>query len=609
MRVRIRELSLGRDLNLRVGANLRTALIEAGIPLDSPCGGQGTCLKCKAQVSGVSGRFTDLEREKLSAEELRDGWRLACQVIVEAPGEARLPEIEVSRAKASFSLLGEEIPLQPNVYLRHFELSEPTISDQRADWNRTADYLEMSVPGPVRADLSTLREVSDRLREWNFQGEAVLVGDTVAALDPPDSARGALGVALDIGTTTLAAGLVDLDTGKVIALDAELNPQIVFGADVISRILYAQDSPEKRKKLQKELVKGLNQLLLRMCRIARRQRGRIFEATVVGNTTMLHSLLGLDTCHIALAPYVGVLNRALSVPAKELGFQIHPRGKVHILPAIASFVGADTVAVILATRLYQTRVSRLAIDIGTNGEVMLATRDGILTTSTAAGPAFEGGRIKFGMRATKGAISSFQATPSVDYTVIGSTVARGICGSGLIDLVAELFRVGILDRTGRMLLPSETGSSLAIELARRVRARGEEREFVVFRDEETEITLTQQDVRELQLAKGAIRAGIELLMKEANINTSDIQEVLLSGVFGNYINRERAVVLGLIPPFPVERIHFIGNGAMDGALRALINMEERRCADEVSAQVHHIELSGRADFEETFVRCLKLGVE
>ncbi len=609
MKVRIRVIPLGKDLNLEKGTNLRMSLIEAGIPLDSVCGGQGTCLKCKGQISGVSGKFTELEQEKLSAEELRNGWRLACQVIVEEPGEVRLPEMEVSRAKASFGLLGEEIPLQPNVHLRHFQLSEPTMSDQRADWNRLAEYLEISELGPVRAELSLLREISDRLRDWSFQGEAVLVGDTVAALDPPNSARGMLGVALDIGTTTLAAGLVDLGTGKVVALDAELNPQIAFGADVISRIVYMRDSPEKRKKLQKELIKGLNQLLLRMCRLAKRERERIFEATVVGNTTMLHSLLGLDALHIALSPYVGILNRALCLPADELGLQIHPRGRVHILPAIASFVGADTVAVILATRLQQTRVPRLAIDIGTNGEVMLATKDGILTASTAAGPAFEGGRIKFGMRATKGAISSFQATPSVDYTVIGSVVARGICGSGLVDLVAELFRVGVLDRKGRMLLPSETGSSLAAELAQRVRVRGEEREFVVSRNEETEITLAQQDVRELQLAKGAIRAGIELLMKEADINTGDIREVLLSGVFGNYINREKAVILGLIPPFPLERIHFIGNGAMDGALRALLNLEERRRADKISAQVHHVELSGRADFEETFLRCLELGIE
>jgi len=596
-------------LKLRVGANLRMSLIEAGIPLDSPCGGQGTCLKCKGQISGVSGKFTELEREKLSAEELRNGWRLACQVTVEEPGEVRLPEMEVSRAKASFSLLGEEVPLQSNVHMRHFQLSEPTISDQRADWDRLAEYLEISEPAPVRAELSLLQGISERLREWKFQGEAVLVGNTVIALDPPGSARGMLGVALDIGTTTLAAGLVDLGTGKVVALDAELNPQITFGADVISRIVYMRDSPEKREKLQKELIKGLNQLLLRMCRLAGRERERIFEATVVGNTTMLHSLLGLDALHIALAPYVGILNRALCLPANELGLQIHPQGRVHILPAVASFVGADTVAVMLATRLYQTRVPRLAIDIGTNGEVMLATKDGILTASTAAGPAFEGGRIKFGMRATRGAISSFQATPSVDYTVIGSSVARGICGSGLMDLVAELFRVGVLDRKGRMLLPSETGSSLAAELAQRVRVRGEEREFVVSRNEETEITLTQQDVRELQLAKGAIRAGIELLMKEADINTGDVQEVLLSGVFGNYINREKAVILGLIPPFPLERIHFIGNGAMDGALRALLNLEERRRADEISAQVHHVELSGRADFEETFLRCLELGFE
>jgi len=607
MKVRIRVIPPGKDLKLRVGTNLRMSLIEAGIPLDSPCGGQGTCLKCKGQISGVSGKFTKLEQEKLSAEELGNGWRLACQVTVEEPGEVRLPEMEPSRAKASLSLLGEEIPLQSNVHLRHFQLSEPTLSDQRADWNRLAEYLEISEPGPVRAELSLLQGISERLREWKFQGEAVLVGNTVVALDPPGSARNGLGVALDIGTTTLAAGLVDLGTGKVVALDAELNPQIAFGADVISRIVYMRDSPEKRERLQKELIKGLNQLLLRMCRLAGRERERIFEATVVGNTTMLHSLLGLDALHLALSPYVGILNRALCLPADELGLQIHPQGRVHILPAIASFVGADTVAVMLATKLYQARVPRLAIDIGTNGEVMLATKDGILTASTAAGPAFEGGRIKFGMRATKGAISTFQATPSVDYTVIGSSAARGICGSGLMDLVAELFRVGVLDRKGRMLLPSETGSSLAAELAQRVRVRGEEREFVVCRNKEREITLTQQDVRELQLAKGAIRAGIELLMKEAGINTGDVQEVLLSGVFGNYINRDKAVILGLIPPFPLERIHFIGNGAMDGALRALLNLEERCRADEIAAQVHHVELSGRADFEETFLRCLKLG--
>jgi len=607
MKVRVRVLPLGKDLNLKVGANLRSALIEAGVPLDSPCGGQGTCLKCKVQVSGISPKFTELEREKLSAEELDHGWHLACQVTVEESGEVRLPEIEVSRAKAGFGLLGEEIPLQPNVRRRHFELSSPTISDQRADWNRLAEYLEASEPVPVRAELSLLQEISERLREGNFQGEAVLVGDEVVALDPPDVAEDVLGVALDIGTTTLAAGLVDLDTGKIVALDAELNPQITFGADVISRIMYTQDGSEKRENLQKEVIKGLNQLLLRMCRSAKRERERIFEATVVGNTTMLHALLGLNALHIALAPYVGGLNRALCVPAEELGLQIHRRGRVHILPSIASFVGADTVGVILATRLHQTKVPRLAIDIGTNGEVMLATNDGVLTASTAAGPAFEGGRIKFGMRAIKGAISSFQATPSVDYTVIGGATARGICGSGLIDLVAELFRAGVLDRKGRMLLPSEAGASLAADLAARVRVRGEEREFVIFKNEEREVTLTQQDVRELQLAKGAIRAGIELLMKEAGISTDDIQEVLLAGVFGNYINREKAVTLGLIPPFPLEKVHFIGNGAMDGALRALLSLEERRWADEISAQVHHIELSGRPDFEETFLRCLALG--
>ncbi len=607
MKVLVRVLPLNKDLPMKLGVNLREALLEAGISFDSPCGGQGTCLKCKVQLSGVSGKFTELEKEKLSPQELDNGWHLACQVAVEAPGEVHLPEIEVSRAKAGLGLLGEKIPLQPNVRRRPFELSKPTIRDQRADWDRLAEYLEASELHSVKAKLPLLKEISARLREWNFAGEAVLVGDEVVALEPPDSGRDVLGVALDIGTTTLAAGLVNLDTGKIVGLDAELNPQVAFGADVISRILFTQAGSGNREKLQKELIKGLNQLLLRLCRSVRRKRERIFEATVVGNTTMLHSLLGLDALHISLAPYVGGLNRSLSLPAEELGLQIHPRGKVYLLPSIASFVGADTIGVILAARLHQTRVPKLAIDIGTNGEVMLATKDEVLTASTAAGPAFEGGRIKFGMRAVKGAISSFQATPKVEYKVIGGTAARGICGSGLIDLVAELFRVGLIDRKGRLLLPSEIKSPLAADLASRVRVRGQEREFVICQNEEKEVALTQQDVRELQLAKGAIRAGIELLMKEAKVSSDDIAQILLAGVFGNYINREKAITLGLIPPFPLERVHFIGNGAMDGALRALINLEERRLAEEISVQVHHIELSGRPDFEDTFLRCLALG--
>jgi len=238
---------------------------------------------------------------------------------------------------------------------------------------------------------------------------------------------------------------------------------------------------------------------------------------------------------------------------------------------------------------------------------MLATKDGVLTASTAAGPAFEGGRIKYGMRAVRGAISSFQATPKMAFSTIGGAAARGICGSGLIDMVAELFRVGILDRRGRMLLSSEQEATLPPELAARVREQGEGREFVISRNEDAEVTLTQQDIRELQLAKGAMRAGIEMLMKEANTGADEIEEVLLAGVFGNYINREKAVTLGLIPPFPLEKVHFIGNGAMDGALRALISLGERRRADEIAAQTRHIELSGRPGFEDTFLRCLELG--
>jgi len=607
MKVKVILLPMGREVYLRKGVNLRAGLIELGIPIDSPCGGQGTCLKCKVQISGVHQGCTELEQEKLSPEELRNGWRLACQVTAEEPGKIHLPETDVLWKALAFNPLGEQISLQPNVRRRNFHINEPAISDQRGDWDRLAEDLEIGETVPLFIDLPLLREFSGRLREWNFQGEAILAGNNVVALEPPNSRLDILGVAIDIGTTTLAGGLVDLETGTVVALDVSLNPQIVFGADVISRISYIQENPERRKTLQKKLIRALNQLLLRMCRIAKKKRERIFEATVVGNTTMLHLLLGLDPVHIALSPYVGVLNRSLSLRANELGLHIHPLGKVHALPSVASFIGADTVAMILATKLHQTSVPKLAIDIGTNAEIILSTGSGMLAASAAAGPAFEGGRIKFGMRATKGAISMFHATPSPKYAVIGNSIPQGICGSGLIDLVSELFRVGVLDPTGRLLLAQETSSPINPDLAQCVRIRGAEREFVVYTDKTREITLTQRDIRELQLAKGAIRAAIEILMKEANINISDITEIFLAGVFGNYIDPEKAHTIGLIPPFPKERIHFIGCGALNGCLKALINLDERQQANDIARQVSHIELSSRADFQDTFVRYLKLG--
>ena len=603
MSMQMHEVSFQPDgVSVKVPHNttLMDAAAHAGIILDSVCGAAGTCNKCAVELTDPPAKVN------------------ACQYPVDRDLVVTIPE-----ASRFFEqkILQEGIAvaqrLDPFIGKNYVTIPPPSLEDLRSDANRLIDALPADDPicrdrpgtvsAPATVSWQVLQQLPSLFKDNGYTATAVTHGNRVFALEPGDTTKNICGLAVDIGTTTVVANLMDLTNGKTLAVASAANPQITFGADVISRILYMQESPEKRSQLQKELVKGLNQLLLRLCRHAGRARERIFEATVVGNTTMLHSLLGLDALHIAVAPYVGGLNRALCVPAGELGLQIHPRGRVYILPSIASFVGADTVAVILATKLYQADSPRLAIDIGTNGEVMLATRDGVFTASTAAGPAFEGGRIKYGMRAVRGAVSSFQAVPSLDYTVIGGAVPRGICGSGLIDLVAELFRAGVLDRKGRLLLPSEAGPSLAAELATRVRARGEDREFVIFRDGEAEVTLTQQDVRELQLAKGAMRTGIELLMKEVGIGAGDIQETLLSGVFGNYINREKAVVLGLIPPIPLERIHFIGNGAMDGALRALINMEERTRADEISVRVRHIELSGRPDFEETFLRHLALG--
>jgi uncharacterized 2Fe-2S/4Fe-4S cluster protein (DUF4445 family) len=450
------------------------------------------------------------------------------------------------------------------------------------------------------------RELPERLRELEFNAAAVVIGRDVVWLDKPSTAEACYGVALDIGTTTLVGYLVDLVTGRQVAVAGRANPQAAYGDDVIARIEFCGREKDGARTLQGMVVGAINEIVAEACRKAGIKPSAVYEATVVGNTTMNHLLLKLPTGPIARAPFVAASASAHETSAKDLGLKIHPRGRVYTAPLIAGFVGADTVGVILATGMHESDRLRLAIDIGTNGEIVLGTRERLLACSTAAGPAFEGARIRYGMRAATGAIDrvDLEGDRLVLHT-IDDAPAVGLCGTGLIDAVAALVAAGVINSTGLM---QAAGGSVRPALARRITGAGGDTGFVLAAKGETQsghpILLTQRDVREVQLAKGAIAAGIQTLLAEFGASAEDVEEVLLAGAFGNFIRPDRARAIGLIPPVPLERVKFVGNAAGAGARMLLVNRDLRRVADDVARGVEHVELSRRPDFQARFAEAM-----
>jgi len=600
----------GRRVSVLAGTTLIEAAGYAGITINAPCGGSGTCGKCRVEITRGAPRPTANDRKHLSPDELRRGARLACQtriqwdMVVQVPAAARFYE-----QKAHLHTLlanGREVPLEPVVRKVHVKLDTPSLSDQRADADRLLAAVRHADPN-AHIPLEVLRELPAALRQARFDITAILADDEVVEILPGDVQDCCGGLAFDIGTTTVVGMLVDLRTGREMAVTARTNPQVRYGDDVVSRIQHV------RKKgglasLREAIIGCLNEITEELCRRAGVDAEDIYEAVFVGNTTMNHLVLGLDPTYLATMPYVPVLRSEVVCRATELGLRIHPRARVHAVPNIAGFVGADTVAVILATDLMNATRPTLALDIGTNGEVVLAANGRIISCSTAAGPAFEGARIKFGMRAAEGAIDKVVIDHDVHINVLGGVPARGICGSSLIDAVAELLRHGIIEPTGRMLPPGSLPRSLPRAVARRVVENEGGPCFILADAGQTQIGgpvyLTQRDVREVQLAKGAIAAGIHLLLKTAGIGKDDIACVLLAGAFGNFIRRSNALRIGLLPQVPSERIRFIGNAAGAGAKMALISRTCREEAEQISQKTEYLELGAAPEFQLEFAAAM-----
>src|SRR5579872_6862532 len=595
-----------RAVRVPAGVTLFDAASWNGIAIDSTCGGHGTCKKCRIRIPADPPAPTSLDVRAYSAQELRDGWRLACRAIATKDSSVEVPPL-TTRPKAATVGVGRQVILRPAVIKRYLELAEPTLGDQATDLERVLaalDDLELT------ADLAVLRALGRTLRESDYLITAVVVDDALIAVESGDTTGHCYGIAFDLGTTTVVATLLDLNTGTPVAVESMLNKQQPFGADVITRISATMLDSDALDKLTALAHQTLSELAADVCKQGDVDPAHVYEIAVAGNATMTHIALGIDPEPLGVAPFIMATRLYPPTLASDLGVQVHPRARAVVFPAFGAYVGGDITAGLLASGMDRDRRTRLFIDIGTNCEIVLGSGDGLLATAAPAGPAFEGASIRCGMRAEPGAIEAVKMTrDDVALQVIGDAEPRGLCGSGLVDAVAELVSIGLVEGSGRFA-PRESAAELAPGLADRLATIGnDERVFVLHwlgepGDASRSVHLSQRDVRELQFAKAAIATGWSLLLEDAGITAADVQQVLLAGSFGSYLSPSSAIRLGLVPSLPVMRVVSAGNVAGEGAKMALLSLRERAGAMALLEEVNYVELSDRGDFNDRFVEHL-----
>ena len=603
-RVDLRFASHGKTIRVPPGVTIFDAASWNGIAIDSTCGGHGTCKKCKIRVIGdAAPAASSLDARAFTGDELRAGWRLACRAVAAADLEIDVPPLQ-TRPKAALVGVGRQVILRPAVIKRFLRLDEPTLADQRSDIERilaALDDLE------VRPDLAVLRKAGRVLRQSDFEVTAVIADEILIDVQPGDTTATSYGIAFDLGTTTVVATLLDLTSGTPLTVASMLSRQQPHGADVISRISSVMLDPENLDRLAALAHDSLSQLASEVCEEAGVDPADVYEVALAGNATMTHLALGIDPEPLGVAPFILASRLLPEVMAADLGLAVHPRARAVIFPAFGAYVGGDITAGLLATGMDRDSRVRLFIDVGTNCEIVLGNRDWLLATAAPAGPAFEGAAIRRGMRAAEGAIEVVTMSPGgLELKVIGDVAPVGLCGSGLVDAVAGLVAIGLLDRSGRLIEP-EAAAGIAPGLADRLTTIGDERVFVLAWAEEPghdpagSVYLTQRDIRELQFAKAAIATGWNELLIEADLRQEDISQVLLAGSFGSYLSPANAIRLGLVPRLPVARVVSAGNVAGEGAKMALLSVRERAAALALIEEVRYVELSDRPGFNDRFV--------
>jgi uncharacterized 2Fe-2S/4Fe-4S cluster protein (DUF4445 family) len=599
---------VGRRVQVAPGSTVLDAAQAAGVQLVAVCGGMGTCGTCRVRaVAGVLGGETAEERDWLGPAERDEGWRLACQATVVGALRVEVPPESLSAPqRLQTEGLAVDFELCPPVTAVDLVLGPPSLVDLRSDTSRLVDGLVAAGAPPISVDLGVARTCSGRLRAQRWQGRAVVrrrPDGTGALVCVQPVGEALLGLAVDTGTTKLAGYLVDLTSGRTLARAGAMNPQIAYGEDVVTRIGYANTSAAAAQLLHERLVGEIDRLVGELCAQAGARRDRVVDAVVVGNTVMHHLVAGLPVRQLGEAPYVAAVSDAMVVGADEIGLHLAGGAAVYLPPNIAAYVGSDHVAMLLATGLADSEGTVLALDIGTNTEISLAHRGVIWSCSTASGPAFEGAHIHDGMRAAPGAIEHVRFRDGAfQVQTVEAAAPVGICGSGIVDAIAQALDAGIVDERGSLakahpLVSRATGRPTCVLVPAARTGHGRD---VVF---------TRSDVNEIQLAKGAIRAGTELLLEQAGTDAAHLDRVVVAGAFGTYLDLESAIRLGLLVDVGRERYLQVGNAAGRGAEQLLLSQERRALADRLAARVRYVELTVEKSFTDVFARSLSFDTE
>ena len=588
------------------GVSVFDAASWNGIAIDSTCGGHGTCKKCKVQITEGIVPISRLDIRAFSQEELKNGWRLACVARATENLAITVPAM-TTRPKAATVGVGRQVILRPAVQKRYLELDEPTLHDQRPDIQRVKDAIDDL---EVNVEFEVLQKLPTVLRKNNFKVTAVVVDDLLIDIEPGDTTDKRFAIAYDLGTTTVVATLLDLNSGTPVAVKSMINMQQPFGADVISRISATMLDENALERLRIAAQSTLSELTNEVIKEAGISPNNVYEIAIAGNATMVQLVLGVDPEPVGVAPFITASQNWPVLNAKEFGIEIHSGGRAYIFPSFGAYVGGDIVAGVLASGMDRDKRVRLFIDVGTNCEIVLSDGNKIITTAAPAGPAFEAASIKCGMRAADGAIEVVKITKDgVSLQVIGDVEPQGMCGSGLVDAVAELAKIGVLDQSGRFVTQEVMEKEFPKLSSRLINLETNERAFLLHGDTNDPLVyLTQRDVRELQFAKASIATGWRLLMEQLNLKDEDIQQVLLAGSFGSYLSPSSAIQIGLVPKIPVMRIVSAGNVAGEGAKMVLLSQPERNGATTLLNEVSYVELSDRKDFNDKFVEQLSFPV-
>jgi uncharacterized 2Fe-2S/4Fe-4S cluster protein (DUF4445 family) len=590
----------GGKVRVRQGTNVLNAAIEGGVALRAECGGNGICGKCRVIVRDLNStnKSTRIEKKHLSSHELDSGYRLACQTYPKRDIHVLIPrETRIGKRKVLVQGYERQTRLNPMIRKYHVKLEKPSLFDIRSDFERLTKVLSASYRlNNLVIDYGALRELPDILRDSDWDVTVTIwCNERIIAVETGETTEKSFGFAVDIGTSKVVGHLVDLTTGKTVSTAYTENPQMPYGADIITRIAFAMEKEINRETLRKAVIEGINKVLRQTCLKAKVDMNQIYQTVLVGNTAMHHLCLGIQPRYIALSPFVPATKGSVDLPAEQLHVNMNRNGVCSFLPIIGGFVGADAVADMIATSFYQLKKVSMLIDIGTNTEVFVGNSKDIVTCSCASGPAFEGARIKHGMKAETGAIESLclNSDFDVEFKTIGKTKPRGLCGSAMIDVVGEMFKSGIVDSRGRISSDLKTS---------RLRRTDKQMEFVIAWANETginrDIVITQKDIGEIQLAKAAIFAGCSALMKTRNLRQRDLDRVLVAGSFGSHINPENAKLLGLVPDVATNRIEFVGNTSVTGAKMALVSKETRETAERISKEIRYLELATAPEFSK-----------